>query len=34
MMDEQEFTYLLQTKSSLDKEILELKGEMELKEQK
>ena len=34
MMDEQEFAYLLQTKSSLDKEILELKGEMELKEQK
>ena len=34
MMDEQEFAYLLQTKSSLDKEILELKGEMELKERK
>ena len=34
MMDENEFAYLLQTKSSLDKEILELKGEMELKEQK
>ena len=34
MMDEDEFAYLLQTKSSLDKEILELKGEMELKEQK
>ena len=32
--DEDEFAYLLQTKSSLDKEILELKGEMELKEQK
>ena len=34
MMDDNEFAYLLQTKSSLDKEILELKGEMELKEQK
>ena len=34
MMDENEFAYLLQTKSSLDKEILELKGEMEVKDNK
>ena len=34
MMDENEFAYLLRTKSDLDKEILELKGEMEVKDNK
>lgn len=34
MMDENEFAYLLQMKISLDNEILELKGEMEAKDNK
>ena len=34
LMDQNEFAYLIQTKSSLDKEILELKGEMEVKDNK
>ena len=34
LMDQDEFAYLIQTKISLDKEILELKGEMEVKDNK
>ena len=34
MMDENEFAYLLKMKSDIDREILELKGEMEVKDNK
>ena len=34
MMDENEFAYLLKTKSDIDREILELKGETEVKDNK